>query len=474
MNYHIRFMAKASSLVFLLFLLPGCWEQPDQPRYITDEQGRALILHGVNSSSSAKNPASGHLPWVSPEDVYQETVEWGFNFVRFLIFWDGIEPEKGLYDEAYLDAVEERVRWYTDHGAYVMLDMHQDIYGHAVGGNGAPEWATETSLMEYLSLDFPGAPWWVKNVDPSVIAAFMNFWQYSEHKYLQDHYIAAWQKVAERFRDNPKVIAYDLMNEPHAGDLTKAAGFTFEATWLIGLYDRLIPAIRAIDNDKWLAFEPQSLGVNFGLPSRLPYVEDAREGDRRLIYAPHMYPFTLHEGITYNLLDQQQMRDWNHYRTQELNRQQVPLIVGEFGGSDSTGGFEQFLKDTLEMYDVMGASWAYWSNDPGGWGLLDSNRQETPKVNWLVRPYPRAIAGEPEAFSYNPDTRVFQLTFSDKAGVNGETELFIPRRHYPDGWNLEISDSDDNWTSRWDEERQILFLSFYTTETRHQVRITPN
>lgn len=470
-------MRPSAQLLLLLCLLANlcaCWQKPTQIRYITDVQGRALILHGINSSSSAKNPDSGHLPWVTEADVRQETVEWGFNFVRLLIFWDGIEPMRGVYDEAYLDAVAERVRWYTDHGAWVMLDMHQDIYGHAVGGNGAPEWATETGLPAGFSLDFPGMPWWLKNIDPSVIGAFVNFWRYQEHRYLQDHYIAAWQKVALRFRDNPKVIAYDLMNEPHAGDLTRALGFTFESSWLIGLYDRLIPAIRAVDPGKWLAFEPQSLAVNFGIASKLPFVHDTRSQDRRLIYAPHLYPFTLHEGVAYNLLDQQQMWDWNRHRTRELNLQKAPLIVGEFGGSDSTPGFDLFLQDALQMFDVMGAGWSYWSNDPGGWGLLDGNGNETPKVNQLVRPYARAIAGEPIRFGFDPATRIFDLVFADKEGVTGETEIFIPERHYPNGWHLEVANAEDPFLSRWDEERRILFLRFSGSEQQHELRIVPD
>lgn len=460
-------------VVTIVFMtLPGCWQKPVTTQYLTDEFGRALILHGINSSSSAKDPATGHLPWVTEADVKQETLEWGFNFVRLLIFWDGIEPEQGVYDSTYLDAVAERVKWYTDNGAYVMLDMHQDIYGHAVGGNGAPEWATETSLMEYFSLDFPGMPWWVKNIDPSVIAAYMNFWQYGHYQYLQDHYIAAWQQVAQRFKDNPKVIAYDLMNEPHGGDLSKATG-AFEETWLIDFYHRLIPAIRSIDSEKYLVFEPQSLAINFGMPSQLPLVQDSRDGAKRLAYAPHMYPFTLHEGVAYNLLDQLQMRDWNRHRVVELNRQQVPLIVGEFGGSDATPGFDLFLEDALTMFDTMGAGWAYWSNDPGGWGLLDGDRRETPKVDLLVRPYPRAIAGDPESFSYDPDSRVFQLNFRQKPEVEGATEIFVPNRHYPHGWRLEVSDPQGTWSHRWDQERQILYLHLDPNSEHHKVRILP-
>ena len=109
-------------------IVNGMLAKPASTKYITDSQGRALILHGTNSSGNAKH-SEGHVPWIQEKDVEQEVVEWGFNFVRFLVFWDGIEPERGVFDEAYLDMVEERVNWYTSRGAYVMLDMHQDVYG---------------------------------------------------------------------------------------------------------------------------------------------------------------------------------------------------------------------------------------------------------------------------------------------------------------------------------------------------------
>ncbi|CBL45596.1 Hypothetical protein HDN1F_20130 [gamma proteobacterium HdN1] len=461
----------------IALLLAGCWQKPAETQYITDSQGRALILHGINSSSSAKEPETGHMPWITEADVDQEVTEWGFNFVRLLIFWDGIEPQKGVYDEAYLDAVAERVRWYTSRGAYVMLDMHQDIYSNKVGGNGAPDWATVTNGWEIFAMDFPGMPWWVKNVDPSVIAAFVNFWRYQEYAWLQDHYIAAWQKVAQRFKDDPMVIGYDLMNEPHAGDLVRAAKFTFEPTWLASMYRRLIPALREIDQDKWLFFEPQSLAVNFGMPSKLPVIDDALTGDRtgekRLVYAPHFYPFGLHEGIPYNLVDKQQMRDWNSNRVAELNRQKVPLLVGEFGGSDNTVGFSQYLNDVTAMYDQMGASWAWWANDPGDWGLIDKDGNENPKVNQLVRAYPRAIAGAPESFSYHPETRIFTLQYRPKVGVTGGTEIFVPKRHYSQGFAVLTQDPPNKARFEWDAARQILTYYPQAGDAVHWLAIYP-
>ncbi|OUS03780.1 hypothetical protein A9Q81_06510 [Gammaproteobacteria bacterium 42_54_T18] len=464
-------MLKIFSIVGF-FALSGCWQKPTSTQYITDNQGRALILHGINSSSSAKH-SEGHLPWITEADVEQEAVEWGFNFVRFLIFWDGIEPERGVFDESYLDAVEERVNWYTSRGVHVMLDMHQDVYGHKVDGNGAPEWATELSLMDNFALTFPDdLPWWISYIDPQVVAAFLNFWGYSNYQYLQDHYIQSWQKVAERFKDNPGVIGYDMMNEPYPGDLLSAITFTFEETRLKDFYDRLIPAIREIDNDKWIFYEPQSLGINFGFASKLPPIDDVREGDKRLVYAPHSYPLTLHEGVPYNLTDKLNMRDWNRNRVKELNSHKVPMIVGEFGGSDHVKGFRDYLNDTLNMFDMMGSGWAYWSNDPGGWGLLDEDRKETPKVDHLVRPYPRAIAGQPIAFSFDFDTKIFSLEFAEKDGVIGPTEIHLPDRHYPNGWRISSSDPQGRWSYDWDAHRQILSLTSDPEMATHFITVS--
>ncbi|MFA1548593.1 cellulase family glycosylhydrolase [Actinomadura chokoriensis] len=112
---------------------------------ITDDQGRTLILHGLNTAGSAKGPDG--LPWVSRDDIVREARDLGTNSVRYLIQWKNVEPEPGQYDDGYLDDVAERVAWYREQGMHVILDMHQDIYGPAAckgSGNGAPAWATFT------------------------------------------------------------------------------------------------------------------------------------------------------------------------------------------------------------------------------------------------------------------------------------------------------------------------------------------
>lgn len=420
---------------------------------IKDEFGRTLILHGLNTSSNAKY--GNYLPWINEMDVEREDKAFGFNFVRLLTSWAAIEPERGVYDEAYIEAFAERVRWYTSRGMYVLIDMHQDVYGAAVGGNGAPDWACITDGAD--PIDLSGLPWWVKNIDPTVINSFVNFWKYTDHQYLQDHQIMAWEKMVERFRDEPYVIGYELMNEPHGGDLVKTLNGTFEKTWLIDFYNRLIPAIRRLDPEKYIFFEPRSLGVNFGQPSGLPRVQDTRS-PQRLVYAPHIYPLGTDLSGAYVDLDRQQMEEWRVNRLREMKLHSTPLLVGEFGLSPTITGFDAYLTDLHNLMDDMLAHWTYWSNDKGGWSPFNEDRSETPIAIHLLRAYPRATAGSLRSFSFDPQSKMFRMQYFSDPGLEQPTEIFVPERHYPGGWELSVSGSD-RWSETRDPDRQLLFLT---------------
>ena len=92
----------------------------------------------------------------------------------------------------------------------------------------------------------------------------------------------------------------------------------------------------------------------------------------------------------------------------------------------------------------------------------------------LVRPYAQRVAGEPTAWSYDPETRVYELSFDDRRGASGTTDLYVPAdRHYPEGWVLTVSDEADSWSQTWDEARQVLHLTTPVTDGSHQVRIEP-
>ncbi len=85
----------------------------------------------------------------------------------------------------------------------------------------------------------------------------------------------------------------------------------------------------------------------------------------------------------------------------------------------------------------------------------------------VVRPWPRRVAGQPLEIGFDLRTRRFRLRFRHDPTARGATEVFVPRRHYPRGPAVEVSDGEWDWlpgeqlllyrhTNRLAEHRLIL------------------
>ncbi|WP_017558763.1 cellulase family glycosylhydrolase [Nocardiopsis baichengensis] len=472
--------------------------EPGPPRYITDDQGRALFLHGFNTSGSTKaDPDS--LPWITEEDVQHEYDTMGTNFVRLLIQWSAVEPEPGEYDEAYLDAVAERVDWYGERGYHVLLDMHQDLYGADVSpdrhsGNGAPAWATRTDGLPVAEQDM----WELVYLEPGTMRAFDHFWNTTgDHPELMEHYADAWGRVAERFADDPAVIGYDLMNEPFGGSLQ---GPAFERGPLAELYRRCTERIRGADTDTWIFVEGQAVGVNWGTPSALPRLDDPRPGEPRIVYAPHAYPLPMDLGRSYTGEGRGQVDTaialWEENVRVTAERLGAPVVLGEFGLDMSGDGAEAYVAKMLDVTDSMATGRAYWSNDHDGWGpWADEDLTPGPLAEVMDRAYPRAVAGDPLDVGYDPggtgggaggsggsdSPESPQLTVRFKAveGVTGPTEVYLPEGEFPDGGEARVAAStggEAEASVEWDAERRVLAVELASPApgTEYELRVRPD
>lgn len=433
---------------------------------ITDDQGRTLILHGLNTSSSAKGPTG--LPWVTRDDVVREARDLGTNSVRYVLQWKNIEPEPGRYDEAHLDDIAERLAWYREQGMHVILDMHQDIYGPAAckgAGDGAPAWATITDGLPCTPQD----PWVLTYLQPAVLRAYDNFWNNTgKHPELMQRYTAMWKHVAQRFANEPAVLGYDLMNEPFGG--TRQFGF-FEGPILTPFYQRIVNAIREMDADNWVFVEPQALGPNEGSETSLGSVSDPRPGGPRIVLAPHFYPGGVDLGGSYDgvakLLVQAQFALWKRNMPAAARRLDTPMWLGEVGGmGQGAPGAADFTGDWLSMADELGIGWAYWSNDPGSSGVVDGDGKPTLFTELLARPYPRAVAGTLTKTSYADGA--LTVAWRNKPGVTGPTEIWFPVTP-----KVTSTDPSGKWRTRWDADRRVLSVWADPGTPSHTVTVKP-
>src|SRR4029079_10345734 len=136
------------------------------------------------------------------------------------------------------------------HGVFSLLDFHQDLYNERFQGEGWPNWAVQDDGLPNPENGFPGN--YLTN--PALNRAFDHFWANDPGPGgvgLQDRYAAAWGHVAARFRENPYVLGYDLLQEPWPGSnwqqcATPTGSPAFDAV-MSGFVRRMLTAIRAVD-----------------------------------------------------------------------------------------------------------------------------------------------------------------------------------------------------------------------------------
>ena len=381
-------------------------------QFLVDGHGRTVLLHGANVVYK-RPPYYPHEGVFDSSDV-EKIRNWGFNFARLGAIWAGVQPERDEFDRDYLDNILDRVRLFAEQDIYVLLDYHQNLYSHVLGGDGAPEWAvfTEGELADY---EYDDVSRWAANyVKPAVSNALRNFW--TNHEGIQAEYARAWRETAAVLHDEPNVVGYSLMNEP-----TPALGMSdFETDALPEMYNRVIDEIRTVDTETPVWVEPSAAVFNVGGQTQLSGVTDPADN---LVFSYHNYRGD-NRAVVQNAVA-------------ATDRLGMPGVQTEFSTGNSTA--VAAMVDELDR-ELMG--WAYWPYDEStaGWqspaeyppdfiGLDEGGGRK--HLKYLVRPYPQAVAGVPTAIDWDRVGREFHLAY-EVADANGATVVFVPDRQFDD------------------------------------------
>ncbi len=326
-----------------------------------DGEGHVLLLRSVNFSGQAKGTEDHLFPFTGADiDILLSS---GINSVRMLTFWKAITPDgPGAVDQGYVDAFVAQVEHLAGAGLYVVVDMHQDLWGVPFAAHGAPAWACPPEVTAGYE---PTGSWWTNYTTPQVTGCFDGFW---EDQSLQQDFIDAWTALAAAVCPQERVVGFDLMNEPYPGSAL------FDETWdntvLMPFYERVAEAIEAVCPGR-LYFVEHSAGFVIGWAEPLVVDETWR---RRMVYAGHFYPQEVHEpsGTGYDgdaaaLAE----RVWQYVGTQVETS--TAVWVGEYGGMTDSPSFDLYLRDLHSIYashNISTALWDYYRSD-GGFALLD-------------------------------------------------------------------------------------------------------
>ncbi len=300
-------------------------------------------------------------PNLTPDDLRVLGGEWNANLIRFQLIRFGAPgkpSELDTYDawlQGELKKLDSLLPACRRYGIKVVLDLHSPPGGKA-------------TVSGYVGSDDR------LFTDPRA----------------QDKFVEVWRQMANRYRGEPAIWAYDLANEPVEDDVGEGC-----EDWQ-GLAERAARAVRLVDPERALIIEP----AHWGGPDRLNDLRPLSVSN--VVYSVHMYlphAFT-HQGVHGDSAPLRYPGEINgkHWGPAELERALEPAItfqqrynvqiyIGEFSAirwaPDNSA--VRYLRDLIEIFERHGWDWSYhafrewdgWSVEHGS-ARADRERSPTP------------------------------------------------------------------------------------------------
>ena len=262
------------------------------------------------------------------EDDIAQIEKLGFNCVR-VPFWyrnfmtedlkwlsENHDDNKGFQKLDWLISICEK------YGIYVMLDLHG-----APGGQSKNHCTGKAGRNELY-----------------------------ENENMMNATVELWSAIAERYKDNKTVCAYDLLNEPqnnggYDGDYSWSAESEEAVSHTNKAYDTLYKAIREIDKNHIISFE--------GVWSTTVLPNPQEMGYENLLYQLHLYDSE--KGMIRYRVDELKTarKDWG-----------VAVVVGEYNNHEC----EEYAQKKYEKNDISRIKWTYKTYNAGEtWGIFNKD-----------------------------------------------------------------------------------------------------
>ena len=281
---------------------------------------------------------------VDTNDLREFGREWGANHVRWQLIWNGFPHSPA--DKGDLPAYD---RWLESELA--RLDRLLPV-------------CREAGLLVLIDLHTP----------PGGRDEASNCRIFQEPRF-QKKFFEVWEKIARRYRDQPVVWGYDLVNEPCEGTIGEGC-----LDWQ-ALATATAKRVRAIDPEHAIVIEP----APWGGPEAIENLEPIPVPG--VVYSVHFYlphKFT-HQGVYENPtgLVYPGIIDGQRWDKDRLRRAWQPVMdfqratgthiyIGEFSAIRwaPDGSAQRWLRDVIDLMEEQEWDWAYHAfREWDGWSV---------------------------------------------------------------------------------------------------------
>ncbi len=342
---------------------------------ILDENNNEILLQGVDDQRMIfgnGTAAQAQCYSVPNQTEVDNIASWGFNFVRLGISWANLEPTppikntNGTYthnwNQTYLSQIDQTIAGLQKKGIAVILDMHQvGWFPNSVlpAGKNCPKGAGMPTWLYFQDTNGDG----INKLGPGQAKYprcdfFTGFTKTGVSIPQQDGFVAVWQYLTTRYKDNPTVFGADILNEPNV----PSTDCPISATVLNDFYNKLGLAIHSINPKLLLVYAHHK-----------DYTSPSPDQTNNWIYTRHIYP-----------------KDWQsdglplfQQAIDTAKKFNVPLWIGEFGGLNlSTDPATRSLERSkmLSYLHANNLNWSWFEYDEQTSDHLVSGQSQTPDM----------------------------------------------------------------------------------------------
>ena len=258
---------------------------------------------------------------------FDNCAEMGMSVIRLPFTYMNLCDDNGNLKSNAFDRLDWFVQNCSQRGMYVILDMHG-----AFGSQNGMDHSGEINDGKQL--------------------------YYNQSN--KDKTLNLWKKIAEHFKGNPAVAAYDILNEPGI----KAAA-TYSLHW--DFYNEIYNTIRSKDSNHIIIMESCWDADNLPRPSQY--------GWKNVAYEYHYYPWNAQ-----NSSDAQKSYFSGKVSDIANHNYGVPTFVGEFTCFEQEEGW----KAAMSTFNGQGWHWTTWSYKVTGnssWGIYNHNPEKVDIYN---------------------------------------------------------------------------------------------
>ena len=258
---------------------------------------------------------------------FDNCAEMGMSVIRLPFTYMNLCDDNGNLKSNAFDRLDWFVQNCSQRGMYVILDMHG-----AFGSQNGMDHSGDINDGKQL--------------------------YYNQSN--KDKTLNLWKKIAEHFKGNPAVAAYDILNEPGI----KAAA-TYSLHW--DFYNEIYNTIRSKDSNHIIIMESCWDADNLPRPSQYGWTNVA--------YEYHYYPWSAQ-----NSSDAQKSYFSSKVSDIANHNYGVPTFVGEFTCFEQAEGW----KAAMSTFNSQGWHWTIWSYKVTGnssWGIYNHNPEKVDIYN---------------------------------------------------------------------------------------------